>query len=146
MLSITGLTLLQFRDLMEALGFKAVSMKRKVSSELNSDGQVVVRGEHASNSTNERNKARTDFTNNRKDLNDHEEEYFLFSFKSKRERIRKTSQNIVSGGSENNCVNKVKKESAFNKKSKHVSSKPRSSIKVADPDSPFAALASLIKN
>ena len=78
-------------------------------------------------------------------LNDIENEYFMFKFEPKGLEIRKSRKRGMTRGKNSN-EKMVKKKGLKNKEHNHLTRESRSGIRKIDPDSPFAALASLIKN
>ena len=143
MLSITGLTLLQFKDLMVALGYKVSILKRSGNLTIDQDQASINK---TSKSETIKDEIVDQVKNQSNILNDIETEYFMFKFGGKRAEIGKSSKSGMSKGKQNSIHRVTKKKKLENKESNHLTRDIRSRTSKVDPDSPFAALAALIKN
>ena len=145
MLSITGLTLLQFKELMVALGYKVSVLKRTANLEINESAQDQTTKDHTAKTGNTKDEIVESVTSHTNFLNDIENEYFMFKFEPKRLEIKISRKRGKTRGKNGN-EKVVKKKGLKNKEHNHLTRESRSGIRKIDPDSPFAALASLIKN
>ena len=145
MLSITCLTLLQFKDLMVALGYKVSVLKRTADLEINESAQDQTTKGQTTKTGNTKDEIVEVVTIHKNFLNDIENEYFMFKFEPKGLEIRKSRKRGMTRGKNSN-EKMVKKKGLKNKEHNHLTRESRSGIRKIDPDSPFAALASLIKN
>ena len=140
MLSITGLTLLQFKDLVGSLGYKASTLKKTFSSEINGSGQDVMIEKNDPNSGGAKGSPVMKNSKIVKEPDSVGSESFLFKFDIKRPEIRKNRKRNVS---------RFKKKGNLDKEIEQPKPGTRvekSRVKKVDPNSPFAALASLMKN
>ena len=139
MLSITGLSLVQFKDLLVALGYQALTLKRTVATENDESNK-----NNESLNIKTRSCAQTDEES--KITDGHEKEYFIFKLVAKTREHKKVGKKdgaeISVKFKSRRFKKKVSKEQSF----EHSSKKLQSRKKFKDPDSPFAALASLIKH
>jgi len=145
MLSITGLTLLQFKELMVSLGYKVSVLKRTANLEINESAQDQTTKDQTAKARNTKDEIVESVTSHTNFLNDIENEYFMFKFEPKRLEIKKSLKRGKTRGKNSNEKG-VKKKGLKNKEHNHLTRESRSGIRKIDPDSPFAALASLIKN
>jgi len=141
MLSITGLTLLQFKDLMLSLGYKIKSFKRSVSSEMGIKDQKKLAMENDKISKD----ILENTIQNSNDLNESEEEYFLFIFNFKRSNKNNTQKRDILNNQKKKGDGKVKKTKST-KKIIYSNQEKKYRTDEVDPNSPFATLAALIKN
>ena len=139
MLSITGLSLVQFKDLLAALGYQALTLKRTVAAENDKSDQNVA-------SLNIKIKSHDQTGEETEIVDGQEKEYFIFKLVAKTRERKKVSKKDSTEMSMKLKSDRLKKKTFKGEGSKHSSRNLQSRKKFKDPDSPFAALASLIKH
>ena len=139
MLSIAGLSLVQFKDLLVALGYQALTLKRTVAAENDKSDQNVA-------SLNIKIKSHDQTGEETEIVDGQEKEYFIFKLVAKTRERKKVSKRDGTEVSMKVKSDRLKKKTFKDEGSKHSNRNLQLGKKFKDPDSPFAALASLIKH
>ena len=131
--------MLQFKELLVALGYKALTLKRTASTEKDKSDQN-------NESLNIKIKSHIQTGEENETVDGQEKEYFIFKLVAKTREHKKVSKKDSIEISTKFKSDRLKKKTFKGQSSKHSTRKLQLGKKLKDPDSPFAALASLIKH